>query len=256
MTATLLQQTSGGSDLLELASGIGWREIQSSPQDAPTVSNTSLWTAISEVAHYDAQAGVRPSLSSDIATHAPDHLAFLEKSIGPGVMANPSRAAPSLSVSVRSYLRPPRPKRRARARGFANLNLTLSQRRQVAKLQLQARDQKTQVRAYDRFQLIRQWEGEVLDVETKHFRAAVITPDARGRSKRDEMRIPLRLVRASDHGAVVEGAQFYYCVGRLVVNSVSAPGSLLWFRRFPENPTSVDGIVSRVESTSRIEWSS
>jgi len=95
-----------------------------------------------------------------------------------------------------------------------------------------------------------------LTSETKHFRATVITPDARGRSKRDEMRFPLRLVRASDYGAVVEGAQFYYCVGRLGVNSVSAPGSLLWFRRFPENPTSVEDIVSRVESTSRIEWSS
>ncbi len=258
MSPTLLTQTSGSTDLLKAASGIGWDEIQRSPQTPPFVSNPALWTAISEVAGYGARVAVRPSSESALATSAPGPIAVLARDPASSMSPRLYRVAASSSVSVRAHLRPAptRARPRSSARGVANLRLTTTQRREVTKLHLQGRNRKAGARVYDRFQLLRQWEGEVVDVEAEHFLGAMITPDPEGRPRRAEMRFPRRLVRRPDQDAVIAGAQFYYCVGRLISKGVSTPGSIIWFRRFPENPEPDTAILGRVQAARRVVWSS
>jgi hypothetical protein len=135
------------------------------------------------------------------------------------------------------------------------LRLTRKQTNQVVRSRLRSADSDVRRNAYDRFVLIRQWDGEVTDIDTKGFKASLITSDAStGRLRREHMRFPLRLVREQDTELVVSGAPFFYCVGRFVTGGQITPGSVLWFRRFSENLASTEALIEAAKARSKIDW--
>ena len=257
MSPTLVPQITS-ADLSEFVSDVGWLDVQRDPQNSTWNPNRDLLTALSDIAAHDAAARLRPVVRSR------RDLTFMPERLYeplPLPVRWPAGAAKPLSPRTLSRLlsdQGSRTKRRAvaDARGFSKLRLTPRQYQQVTRGRLRSTDSDVRARAYERFQLLRQWEGEVIDVEAHHFRGAVVTVESTGRLRREHMRFPISLVRKQDRDALAEGAAFYYCVGRFISKGQTTPGSVLWFRRFLENTESVDALVRRAEALSRIEWTS
>lgn len=140
-------------------------------------------------------------------------------------------------------------------RAVLSLRLTRRQIQQVTRARLRSADSAARRAAYDRFQLLRQWDGEVTAVEPDKFAGSVGSLDSRtGRTRREHMTFPLRLVRDQDRALVVEGAPFFYCVGRFITAGQVTPGSILWFRRFRENEASTEALIDAAKAASRIDW--
>jgi hypothetical protein len=240
MTPALLTQTTP-DDLKQFA----WRHMEVEPQHAPWLPDSTVLDAMSKVASYNANADVLPALEGHGST------IWYDESGGP-------ESNTSLRLMLRREARESNKRGRAKAsrRGLSNLKLTERHLRQVRRAQLHSADSQVRAAAFDRFQLLRQWEGEVTELEAEHFRAAVVTADRRDRLRREHMRFPKRLVRNADRDALQVGAAFYYCVGRFISHGQTTPGSQLWFRRFPPNHEPITSILSRVEASSRIEWTS
>lgn len=146
---------------------------------------------------------------------------------------------------------------RPTARKVLELRLTKRQVQQVTRARLRSGNSAARRAAYDQFQLLRQWDGEVTQVEADKFAGSVVSLDSRtNRTRRERMAFPLHLVREQDRVLVVEGAAFFYCVGRFVTAGQLTPGSLIWFRRFRENPASTESVIQAAKAASRIEWAS
>lgn len=255
MSPTLAPETTS-ADLKAVLSEVGWHDVHRDPQNSAWNPNRDLLTALSNVAARDAAArlGALAASRQDV-TSMPE---ALSKPLPFPVGWPPGRLTRSGRVPTRIVSDPSGRDRHLMAdpRGLSKLRFTPRHYHQVRRTRLRSADSDVRARAYERFQLLRQWEGDVTELEASHFRAAVVTVDAASRLRREHMRFPMALVRKQDHDAVAEGAPFYYCVGRFISRGQITPGSLLWFRRFRENAESVESLMSRAEAQSRIEWTS
>ncbi len=168
--------------------------------------------------------------------------------------------APRLLPPLRSRSRIatlPRTRRAKTRRDPALEKLHLSAR-QLLEVELQrnrALPGAARLAEFDRFQLYRQWDGHVLDVESDAFRASISIPKREQRDLRTEATFPLALVREEDRSLVLSGATFYYCIGRFLHEGRSIPSSILWFRRLLESQNSDEQALDYgAERVERITW--
>ncbi len=152
-------------------------------------------------------------------------------------------------VSSRAPLRPPR-------KMPPNLLLTGKEIRRAQRERLHTtRRRAVGAGTYERFQLLRQWEGSVLDVGHRRFTGSVLADDRFRRPQRIRMEFPRSLVRAEDVELLEEGALFFYCVGRFLRPGEATPGTILWFRRLPPSDESVQQLLERGKAwNARIAW--
>jgi hypothetical protein len=112
-----------------------------------------------------------------------------------------------------------------------------------------------QMRKYERFQLVSQWDCHVVHVGDGEFTALVLRPDGQGGRRRDHARMPTRLIRQQDRDLLAEGAPFYYCIGRFFSKGQSASGSVVWFRRLVESREPIEDAIRRGEAwMGRLGW--
>lgn len=140
--------------------------------------------------------------------------------------------------------------------GYDKLRLTPRQEQLLRRARLRSAQPGARARSYVRFQLLRQWEGEVLELGDTYFRGAVVTLERDGSTRREHMRFPRRLVREQDLGVLEEGAFFFYCVGRFINPGEVTPGSILWFRRFLDYRSDIEKTMTAPEETSQVAWTS
>ena len=253
MSPTLVPQTSS-SDFRAFVSELGWHNAHRDPQNFSWRPDGEILRALWTVESRDANVAMRPEVPSRDMTFAPFVSGSLYAAPLPvrwtaaRVESRP-RPVPTTIVKMGKKTRVVQ-----QVRGFDKLRLTPQHYQQIKLAHLRTARSDLRAKAYDRFQLLRQWEGEVVELDGTHFRAAVVTPDPGRRLRRECMRFPVSLVRPQDRDELVEGAFFYYCVGRFITRGQATAGSVLWFRRFLEDDRPVEVLMEAAAASSRIEW--
>jgi hypothetical protein len=169
----------------------------------------------------------------------------------------PHVVLPLRSPSRIGLYRPPPRAPQARVTAVEKLRLSERQIRRARRTRLEHESAASRLSTFDRFQLFSQWEGNVLAVDERSFRATVLLTDRQGRRHRRDATFPTRLVRDADRDLLQPGATFYYCVGRFLEKGQAVPTSVVWFRRIPPSGRSVDEALARgAEWSERIGWTS
>src|SRR5215216_5052824 len=115
-----------------------------------------------------------------------------------GLRLPPDLVRPSRSPSLIDRYRPPPPLPQARVTAVQKLRLSERQIRRARKNRLEHESAASRLGTFERFQLFSQWEGSVLAVAERSFRATVLLTDRQGHRHRREATFAARLVREAD----------------------------------------------------------
>lgn len=144
------------------------------------------------------------------------------------------------------------------SRGHKGVDLQLSKKqlRQIERARARRAQATDPAARFDRFQLLSQWRGHVLEVARSDFEATLTSRGVTGPDRQYLMRIPLGLVRAVDRELVEDGAQIIYCIGRFSRDGRVTVGSLVWVRRMaPQTQSAEDLLHAGERLAAEISWS-
>jgi hypothetical protein len=227
-TTVLDQRTSFGDNPRTMVAGLAWRRARGNERIG-SAPDSDLLTALYEVSKRD----------------APDSVLPYRRGLDAAVR---SRTAVGTFRPVPQTRREPPP-------AVQRLQLSDDQRMIAKVARLRKAAGARQITEFDRFQLLSQFDGHVLQVARRNFKGLVLLTDIAGCTHRREATFPMRLVRTADQDLLQPGVAFYYCVGRFLDGGRAVPTSILWFRRLVDSQGSPGEALDRgAEWSERIGW--